>query len=264
MMRIKFSFRKIFTERGVATLYLVLMCVQIVSVEGYGVSPLKVAVMAIAPLLFLFVVPYISRVFIWGVAYYCIVLFCAILQNYVRFSTIGYLGMFLITFIVYYNLVYSGAFTLCYFIKLLRFLIGGFAVCLILQQICLLVGVRNLPIINLCNQNFLSLTKLPSLMIEPSHVARILGCLYLAYLKCCAIEEGIISFKDIFKQKHLWVTLGFLWVMLTMGSGTAFIVLMVLSLYFVRKKTVAWIVPIVLCLYFIIPFLGILNSATLL
>lgn len=254
-----FKIKDIFSNRGIATIYLVTMCTQFVAWEGYGVSDLKVALMALAPLLLLFKVPYMTKATVWCSVYMAVVLFCAYMQDYVRFSTIGYLGMFLITYIVYYNLLYEKhAFSLLYFIRLLRFLILAFFICLVLQQVCILLGIRDLPIINLDNQYFLAIDKLPSLMIEPSHVARVLGCMYLAYLQCCEIvEDEKLSLKRIFEPFHRWITIGYLYTMTMMGSGTAFIVLMIQAMYFVQAKRLWYVVPVFAVLYFILPLLNI-------
>ena len=101
-MKLPFKLKDLTTNRGIATIYLVMMCVQLVAWEGFGVSKIKVALMALAPLLFIFRVPYITKATIWCSLYMAVVLFCAYSQDYVRFSTIGYLGMFLITYIVYF------------------------------------------------------------------------------------------------------------------------------------------------------------------
>lgn len=255
----KFKIKDIFSNRGIATIYLVTMCTQFVAWEGYEVSDLKVVLMAFAPVLLLFKVPYMTKATVWCSVYMAVVLFCAYMQDYVRFSTIGYLGMFLITYIVYYNLLYEKqAFSLLYFIRLLRFLILAFFICLVLQQVSILLGIRDLPIINLDNQYFLAIDKLPSLMIEPSHVARVLGCMYLAYLQCCEIvEREKLSLKRIFEKPHRWITIGFLYTMTTMGSGTAFIVLMILAMYFLKVKTLWYVVPIFVVLYFTLPLMNI-------
>ena len=255
----KFKLKHIFSNRGIATIYLVVMCVQFVAWEGYGVSDVKVGLMAFAPLLFLFKVPYMTKATFWCMTYMAVVLFCAYQQDYVRFSTIGYLGMFLITYIVYYNLLYKKhAFSLMYFIRLLRFLILAFFICLLLQQVCVLLNIRNLPIINLDNQYYLAIDKLPSLMIEPSHVARVLGVMYYAYLKCCEIVEGEkLSLVRVFEKPHRWITIGFLYTMTTMGSGTAFISLMILAMYFLKRKALWYVVPLFIGLYFTLPLLNI-------
>lgn len=254
-----FKIKDIFSNRGIATIYLVTMCTQFVAWEGYGVSDLKVALMALAPLLLLFKVPYMTKATVWCSLYMAVVLFCAYMQDYVRFSTIGYLGMFLITYIVYYNLLYEKhAFSLLYFIRLLRFLILVYAICLLAQQLFVLVGVRNFPLLNIVGQDWLLENKYPVWNLEPSHVARVLGCMYLAYLQCCEIvERDKLSLKRIFEKPHRWITIGFLYTMTTMGSATAFIVLMILAMYFIKVKTLWYVVPIFVVLYFTLPLMNI-------
>lgn len=258
-MKLPFKLKDITSNRGIATIYLVTMCTQFVAIEGYGVSPLKVALMGLAPLLFVFRTPYMTRATVWCSLYMAVVLFCAYQQDYVRFSTLGYLGMFLITYIVFYNLLYKKhAFSLMYFIRLLRFMILAYAVCLLAQQAFVLVGIYNFPLINLYNQYYLAIDKLPTWNLEPSHTARVLGVLYYAYLRCCEIvEEEKLSLKRIFEPFHRWVTIGFLYVMVTMGSGTAFIVLIILAMYFVQAKRLWYVVPVFIGLYFTLPLLNI-------
>ena len=258
-MKLPFKFKDLTTNRGIATIYLVMMCVQLVAIEGYGVSNVKVVLMALAPLLFIFRVPYITKATLWCGLYMAVVLFCAYQQDYVRFSTLGYLGMFLITYIVYYNLLYKKhAFSLMYFIRLLRIMILAYAICLVAQQAFVLVGIRNFPLINLYNQYYLSISKLPVWNLEPSHVARVLGVMYYAYLKCCEIVEGErLSLARVFEKPHRWITIGFLYTMTTMGSGTAFISLMILAMYFLKRKALWYVVPIFIGLYFTLPLLNI-------
>ena len=258
-LKLPFKLKDLTTNRGIATIYLVMMCVQFVAIEGYGVSNVKVALMALAPLLFVFRVPYMTKATIWCSIYMAVVLYCAYRQDYVRFSTLGYLGMFLITYIVYYNLLYKKhAFSLMYFIRLLRIMILAYVFCLLAQQAFVLMGIKSFPLINLYNQYYLSINKLPVWNLEPSHTARILGVLYYAYLKCCEIvEEEKLSLKRIFEPFHRWVTIGFLYVMVTMGSGTAFIVLMILAMYFVQAKRLWYVVPVFIGLYFTLPLLNI-------
>lgn len=258
-MKIPFKLKDIVSNRGIATIYLVTMCTQFVAWEGYGVSPLKVALMGLAPLLLIFRVPYITKATVWCSLYMVVVLLCAYMQDYVRFSTLGYLGMFLITYIVFYNLLYKKhAFSLMYFIRLLRFMILAYAICLLAQQASILLGIRNLPIINLNNQYFLAIDKLPTWTQEPSSSARILGVLYYAYLRCCEIVEGEkLSLKRVFELPHRWITIGFLYTMTTMGSGTAFISLMILAMYFVQAKRLWYVVPVFVGLYFTLPLMNI-------
>lgn len=124
-------------------------------------------------------------------------------------------------------------------------MILAYAICLICQQLFVLVGIHFMPIVNLNDQFFLAIDKLPSLALEPSHTARILGVLIYAYMQCISIRQGTpFRFRQLFEHEHKWVTYSFLWSMLTMGSGTAFIVLGVLSLYFINWRNALIIVPL--------------------
>ena len=258
-MKIKFKLKDLTTNRGIATIYLVMMCVQLVAWEGFGVSKIKVALMALAPLLFIFRVPYMTKATLWCGVYMVVVLLCAYQQDYVRFSTLGYLGMFLITYIVFYNLLYKKhAFSLMYFIRLLRIMILAYAIYLVAQQAFVLVGIRNFPLLNLVGQDWLLMNKYPVWNLEPSHVARVLGVLYYAYLKSCEIVEGErLSLARVFEKPHRWITIGFLYTMTTIGSGTAFICLMILAMYFLKRKALWYVVPVFIGLYFTLPLLNI-------
>lgn len=258
-MKLPFKLKDIVSSRGLATIYLVTMCTQFVAIEGYTISPLKVALMAIAPFLFVIQVPYMTNATLWCSLYMFWVLLASYMHLYVRFSTLGYLGMFLITYIVFYNLLYKKhAFSLMYFIQLLRFMILAYFFCLLAQQVCVSIGIRNMPFINLYHQYFLAINKLPTWTQEPSSSARILGALYYAYLRCCEIVEGQkLSLKRIFDPFHRWITIGYLYTMTTMGSGTAFIVLMIQALYFVQARRLWYVVPVFFILYFVLPLLNI-------
>lgn len=241
------------SNRNIASIILFVMLTQFVYIEGYSISPVKVGLMTFMPVIFFIKVPYVSKALILGIIYLLTITFSGLFHpESFRFSTIGYLGMFVITFITLYNLIYSGAFTLTYFIKFLKWMILAYSICLILQQLFVLVGIRFMPMINLDNQFFLSIIKLPSLSLEPSHSARIIGTLMYAYMECNWIIQGsAFKFNQLFEQKHKWVTYGFLWAMLTMGSGTAFIVIGILSLYFINWRNALIIVPLLIGLIFV-------------
>lgn len=255
----RLSVGKIFEDRILATIYLVVMCVQIVAIEGYGISPLKVVLMGIAPFLFICKTMFVSPALVWGLLYWAWCYFSALFNGEMRFSTIGYLGMFVITYIVFYGLLYKEAFSFEYFKKLLSGLIIAFGVVLILQQIAILVGLRSFWFINLDNQFFLGIDKLPSLTLEPSHTARILTVAMLCYWRCIEMTNDgerptIIA---LFDKEHRWTCIFFLWSMLTMGSGTAFVGLAILSLYFMRRKTLIYIIPIFALLFYIGQYMGL-------
>lgn len=244
----------LFQKRNFATILLVLFLTQIVYVEGYAISYVKVGVMALCPILmFIYRIPITRAMVLCAVYIIYVVLTASFHPDTFRASTLIYLSMFLFMYVLFYSLVHTGAFTLQYFIKVVKYLIFAYGICLVLQQICFLIGIRFLPLINLNNQFFLGINKLPSLAIEPSHSARILGVLFYAYLKCNEFRAGAkISIASIFSPEHRWVTIAFLWSMLTMGSGTAFICLGVLSLYFMKGFQFLYAIPIFVGVYFIL------------
>lgn len=244
----KINLRNALSGQSLATLLMVALLVQIVPIEGYEVSLVKVGIMALAPIIFIFKAPYITKALWWGIVLWCTCFLCAYVQDYMRFSTLGYFALYIFAFIAFYNLVYTGAFSFQYFKKLLSVLIKTFGIVLVLQQICTLLGISDFPLINLDDQHFLAIDKLPSLTIEPSHTARIMTVLMLGYLRCLQIENDgeRVGFKVLFAFGNRWVTGLFLWSMLTMGSGTAFIGLGILCLYFITRRNIWYLVPVII------------------
>ena len=246
-----------FTLRNYATFLLVLFCIQYIPVESRaGVSMLKVAASCTCPIILLWKTPNISKAGIIVMTYF----FCALssaLFHYQTFraSTVFYLLSFLILYWVFYNLVViERVFSLHYFIKLLRLFLLAYTVVLIVQQLFLLAGIKFFPPINLC-QILNRGIGANSLSYEPSSAARVMGVLYYAYLKCNEYLRGEpMAFPVLFRGEHKWVTIGFLWSMTTMGSGTAFICLIVLSFYFIRRRYLLYIVPLFLIIYFVLPY----------
>jgi len=239
------------------------MCIQIIPLEGWGVSYPKVAAMAAAPVIWVLFGSPISRATLWSFLYFGIVLFSAVIwnENY-RSSTLIYLLLFLLTFNMYYNLVHSGAFSIDSFIRVLKSLILAYIAVLLVQQIAILSGTRVLPLINL--MYFLDRgVGANSLALEPSAAARILAVAFYAYLKATEIGDGCPpSLNKVFIENK-WLTLGFLYAMVTMGSGTAFIGLMIVSLYFLKRKYLPLLVTLVVLSIMVIPEIdyGPLNRA---
>ena len=215
-------------------------------------SFIKLGVMGLAPFMFLLRGMIISKALFFGIGYWLWCYFSSLLIGEQRFSTLGFSGMYIITFIVFYNLLRKGVFTFVYFKQLVRILIMAFGIVLICQQICMLIGLRTMPLVNLNNQFFLSLTKLPILTLEPSHSARVLAALVLCYWRMYEIENGEkLRLKHLFMGEMRKPMILFFWSMLTMGSGTAFIALAILSLYFITKDTAFYVIPFLVVMYLI-------------
>ena len=246
LQKIKF----IYEDKVLATIMLVLFNIMFVPIEQGPFSPVKITLMGLCPLIYIAKKPIVTKALVLAAIYWLVCYTLSLLKGEMRFSTLGFLGMYLILYINYYSFIVKGTFTLEYFTKVLKYLIIAYAVVLIGQQMCVLVGLRNMPLLNLQNQFFLSITKLPSLTLEPSHSARILTFTMLGYLRCMEIMKGKrISLQEWFSPEQRIVTFSFLWSMLTMGSGTAFVGMGVLSLYFITRKTVIYIIPLIIGMF---------------
>jgi hypothetical protein len=93
----------------------------------------------------------------------------------------------------------------------------------------------------------------------------VLAVLWLAYLRCEEMQLGRKPFiTELFKGKHKWVSIAFFWTMMTMGSGTAFVALGLLSVYFLTPKTIFYTVPLMLVLFLVASSLQLkeMNRAT--
>ena len=157
-----------------------------------------------------------------------------------RWSTVLYSTMFGLTFISYKKLLRQKQFSRVQYIHILRLLIYAYFIVLLIQQFCVLTG---LPVFNVSNYDPTNRWKLNALAGEPSHSARIVALLMYSYI---TLKEYILSQKynlkkEIKKDKFVW--LAFLWTMITMGSGTAFLFMAIIFFKFVRFKN---IIPIFL------------------
>ena len=242
--------RIIFSDKFIATFTLELFNILFVPIEQGAFSVVKIGFMGICPLIFFAKKPIVTKAFMLGALYWIVCYTLSLVKGEIRFSTLGFLGMHLIMYITYFCFIVKGTFTLDYFTKILKYLILAYGIVLIGQQLCVLVGLRNMPLLNLQNQFFLSITKLPALTLEPSHSARILTFAMLGYLRCLEMAKGhTIIIKDLFDKEHRVVTILFLWCMLLMGSGTAFVGLAALSLYFITRKTAIYIIPMIIGMF---------------
>lgn len=240
----------LFADKVLATTMLVLFNIMFVPIEQGPFSPVKIAFMGICPLIFIAKKPIITKALILGALYWMVCYILSLVKGEMRFSTLGFLGMYLIMYITYFSFIVKGTFTLDNFIKVLKYLIIAYGIVLVGQQLCVLVGLRNMPLLNLQNQFFLSITKLPSLSLEPSHSARILTFSMLGYLRCMEMKKGhTITILELFDKEHRIVTFLFLWCMLLMGSGTAFVGIAALSIYFITRKTAAYVIPLIIGLF---------------
>ena len=188
--------------------------------------------------------------------YYIMVIVAAIMHpESLRWSTVIFMATFIVTFLAFYNLVFiEHIFTKSFYRSLLERLIIAYTIVLIVQQCFIIVGIRTFPLINLVQ--FLDRgIGANSLTYEPSSAAIILSFAMLSLIRMIELDYGRkLSAREIFLESR-WATIGFLWCMLSMGSGSAFIGLGILLCYFIRPRYYISAILLIIVVYFIIMYI---------
>ena len=249
------------------TIFLILYCTYYLPIDGFGgFGPNKFILVVIIILVMLLYSFKMSKAVIIGTIY---LLFQYSVASFhpesFRWSTLLFSAMMVYSYAAFYNFIFiEKVFTIDHFIRLCKWIMMAYFIVCIVQQVLIIIGINNVLIINLypldrglgCN----------SLCREPSTFGRFMLVFYYAYVKCQEYkrDEGPFTLSELFSGEHKWVTIRFLWMMLTMGSGTAFVCLILFALYFVRKDNWYYIIPILIVSYALLQDLGIeaLDRAT--
>lgn len=249
------------------TIFLILYCTYYLPIDGFGgFGPNKfILVVSIIVVMLLYSFK-MSKAVIIGTIYLLIQYSVASFHpESFRWSTLIFSAMMVYSYAAFYNFIFiEKVFTIDHFIRLCKWIMMAYFIVCIVQQILIIIGINNVLIINLypldrglgCN----------SLCREPSTFGRFMLVLYYAYVKCQEYkrDEGPFTLSELFSGEHKWITIRFLWMMLTMGSGTAFVCLILFALYFVRKHNWYYIIPSLIVCYTLLQNSGIeaLDRAT--
>ena len=251
-----------------ATVFLILYCIYYIPIDTrQALGPVKLTLLGINVLVLLTHTFKMSRAMLIGIIYLLYQFISASFHpESWRWSTLLYSTGLVTTYICFYNLVVvEKVFTINYFIKICKWVMMAYFVVCIIQQTFIVLGMPYMPLVNL-TQIFDRGIGCNSLCQEPSTFARFMLVFYYAYIKCSEYKrgEGAFTLKELFSGEHKWVTIRFLWMMLTMGSGTAFVCLILLSLYFVRRHNWYYVMPLLIIGYSLIQASGIeaLDRAT--
>ncbi len=253
-----FSLRN-YTLRNYTAFLLILFCIQYIPIESRaGASWVKVLTMAITAFMLLKYLV-LNKALVIALTYIAWILFTAYAYHgdSFRASTVIYLFMFVITFTAFYTFVWNyHVFDIDFFTNLVRKFIFVLVGVLLAQQACLLVGIQLMPLVNLCQVLGRGIGA-NSLTFEPSTFGRLISVLLYAYLKCNQYRKGSkISLVEMFSPEHRKVTIAYLWAVLTMGSGTAFVAMALVSLYFTRGWSVLYAAPLFVLAYFALDYYG--------
>lgn len=235
------------------------MCIQYIPLESRGgVSPIKVALMAIMP--FVLMTHFIpNKAFFLGILYLIWIFFVAagLYPASFRASTVLYTGMFVITFVVVYTAVWNyEVFELEEFRTFMIRFFYVLVVVLLIQQFFILIGIKYFPLINLC-QILNRGIGANSLTFEPSTLGRVLAIFYYVILKLTEYSQGEkVNLKQAFQGDLKWITIGYAWCVVTMGSGTAFLAAGITVLYFMKGWGFLTAIPIFVAVFFILESSG--------
>lgn len=251
-----------------ATVLIIFYGIYYMPIDSFGMdAPIKMALMASSVFVLFFYTFKTSKALILGSVY---LIFQFIIMNFhpegVTQNTYIFSVLIVITYICFYNLLYiEKVFTIDHFIRICKWMMMAYFVVCIIQQVITLAGFGYFPLFNMMKDLNRGIG-CQSLSMEPSTFARFMLVFYYAYLKCCEYkrDEGPFTLGELFNGEHKWVTIRFLWMMLTMGSGTAFVCLILLAFYFVRKDNWYYIIPMLTVCYILLQNSGIeaLDRAT--
>ena len=251
-------------QRGLtlfATTLIIFYGIYYMPIDSFGMNaPVKMALMFSSVAVLLIYTFKTSKALVWGIIYLLLQYSVASFHpESFRWSTYIYSILLVLTFICFYNLVWiEKVFTIDHFIKICKwFMMAYFIVC-IMQQVLTLVGFGYFPYLNMMQVLDRGIG-CQSLSMEPSTFGRFMLVFYYAYVKCQEYkrDEGPFTLSELFSGEHKWITIRFLWMMLTMGSGTAYLCLILFALYFVRKHNWYYIVPALIGCYMLIQNSGI-------
>lgn len=237
-----------------ATLLLIFFGIVYKPIETMGgFGPVKLCCMIATVIILITRVPYFTKAVFLGLLYLSIQFLAAYAHpETFRASTLFFSAGLVFTYVGFYNILYTQhPFTIQYFIKFCKGMMMAYFILCIIQQFLIIIGH---PIVPWLNQPvFLDRgIGCSSFAMEPSTFARAMLVFYYCYVKCCEYVrgEGPFTVKELFQDQYKWVTIRFVWMMCTMGSGTAFVCLIAFALYFVRKNNWYYIVPTFIVIYF--------------
>ena len=168
--------------------YIVLMSVQLVAIEGFSVSPLKVATMLLSPFFIMYFKYHriLTDATFWGIANLILMTACASFASpIVAWDRIGYRSMYVFMFILVYCIMYEGCIKLSMIKRLLVVLMVAYGVIFLIQHALYLVGIRTqIFFLNYyASVTMNGVFKPNGLSCEPSHAARIITVIYWGILK---------------------------------------------------------------------------------
>ena len=237
--------------------YIALFATQIIGIEGFVISPIKVAAMMCAPLIILVCgyIKHLSDALVYGVLYIIVITLCALCaSNAVSYARIGYRAMYVMTFVCVYYMVHRGQIELSFFKRIFKTIIIVYGLIIFSQYILYFSGIRQFTLLNFYGAVGMNGVFKPNgLAVEASHAARILPVLYYGLLKLTEIETGNNAcYKNSWKEDLKLPSITFWVSMIMLHSATAMIGMFLIFFYLFKDNRM-----IILCLF--VAFIILMN-----
>lgn len=240
--------------------FIALMSIQILAIEGMDVSVIKAVCMAVTPLVLL---SYgkgilVTKAIFWGFVYFASIVICSLLAfDAIQWQRIIFRGLYICMFISVVQIFEANFIPIKTTKKFIKYLLIAYFVILILQQLFMLVGIINFPIINLIRESAPeNILKVNSLAIEASHAVRIVTVLFYVYIRLCELSDSSsLSIKQ-FLQDNKYISIGYFYFIISIGSATGLVGLSVVLLYFFKRNLNTSLLVIAVVLILISQFMG--------
>ncbi len=159
----------------------------------------------------------------------------------VRWSTLIYTGMYVSFFIAYVKLLYCSDLTASSLMRVLKVLLFAYAIVLLVQQICFFTG---LPVFNAINIDTRpgAFPRLNSIGPEPAWTARNVCLMMFIYILLYQHELSKELTLKNFWADNRWLCISFLYVILTCGSATGILFVILILFKFINVRSLLGVV----------------------
>lgn len=153
--------------------------------------------------------------------------------------------LFILTFIEYKHLIKINSISANKFTKILRTIIFSYGIVLIIQQLSKYLKIPAINGLPFYIDNY----RYNSLSNEPSHTSIIILIIMISYMYVKSLSlNGRYNISYAFKKDYLlWGT--YLYILLTSGSSTGFLVIPVTFLYFIRLRNLVIFIILLITIF---------------
>ena len=242
-------FGKTYNTRIVIVIITMLAVYPAVFMNASKQNIILLAIMGVSPMIWLFYRFIVPRIDIPFITMYVLMFVAPMVfhPTTMRWSTLLYTGMYISLFLAYVKVLKRSNIDKKTLLNILKYIIYAYCIVLIIQQFCFFAGFPIFNAINIDIDN--GFPRLNSIGPEPSWAARNICLITFVYV-CLYynITEEKLSLKEFFKNNK-WVSLSFLWVIVTGGSATGIILSLLVIFKFSNWKSILLILSSIILIF---------------